>query len=224
MFSWFVIFYKGFPCLRPYLTHWLTHLPPSQTQLLSLKKQIYMKIIPWVNLLSLRLPLLTLPCSHSVLEKNRYLWKLTPKNIHKVISTTSYPQCHGHGYATGNTDWLQYFLGHENIIPKYYTDKRSPELCITIKITRMDFPILSLTFAWVLKIVLKLGYQPQSIKLAGIFVSLIPLFISHSISITIRYSCELTLTNIQKLISTTSHPKRHGHSYATGNTYWLHYF
>ena len=51
--------------------------------------------------------LLTLSCYDSVLISSRYTRKITPVKFHEGISMTSYPQHHGHGYATDNNDWLQ---------------------------------------------------------------------------------------------------------------------
>ena len=71
-----------------------------------LDKKIH-TFVPWINFLSIRLPILPLYWYNTGSKTSRYLWKLTPTKINTMISTTSYPQHLGRGYSTVNPYWLQ---------------------------------------------------------------------------------------------------------------------
>ena len=64
------------------------------------------RFLPWLNIFSLSVTILSLSWSHSWSRTIRYLFKHTLANIHKIRPTTSYLRNHSHIYVTGNTDWL----------------------------------------------------------------------------------------------------------------------
>ena len=85
-----------------------------------------------------------------------------------------------------------------------------------MKIDKNGFSTIFFYFCLILKeLFSKLGDKPQIIKQTEILISIPSLFYYHGKSIKTRYSCELTLANIHKVISTTSYHRHHGHGYAT---------